>query len=35
MLRGLLGGEAFLAGIRDYYVRHLHRGADTGDVRAV
>ncbi|WP_420633673.1 M1 family metallopeptidase [Candidatus Palauibacter sp.] len=34
MLRRHLGDEAFFRGIRDYYGRHLHGVALTGDVRA-
>jgi len=34
MLRGLLGDEAFFAGIRDYYGRHRHGNASTDDVQA-
>ncbi len=35
MLRGLLGDEAFFAGIRAYYERHLHSAVLTEDFQAV
>lgn len=35
MLRGIIGDEAFFAGIREYYRRHLHSVADTEDFQAV
>jgi aminopeptidase N len=35
MLRGLLGDEAFFAGIRAYYQRHLHSAVLTEDFQAV
>ena len=35
MLRGLLGDEAFFAGIRTYYARHLHGAVLTHDFQAV
>jgi aminopeptidase N len=35
MLRGLLGDEAFFAGIRTYYARHLHSAVLTEDFQAV
>ena len=35
MLRGLLGDEAFFAGIRTYYQRHLHSAVLTEDFQAV
>lgn len=34
MLRGLIGDEAFFAGIRDYYASHLHTAVLTDDFRA-
>src|SRR5262249_42286440 len=33
MLRGLIGDEAFAAGIRDYYQTHRDRNATTDDFR--
>jgi aminopeptidase N len=35
MLRGLLGDDAFFAGIRTYYARHLHQAVLTEDFQAV
>ncbi|MDX1494669.1 MAG: M1 family metallopeptidase, partial [Longimicrobiales bacterium] len=35
MLRGIVGDEAFFAGIRDYYREHLHSVADTEDFQNV
>jgi aminopeptidase N len=33
MLRGLIGDEAFWAGLRDYYAAHLHATAVTSDLQ--
>jgi aminopeptidase N len=35
MLRGLIGDEAFFAGIRAYYARHVHSAVLSEDFRAV
>jgi aminopeptidase N len=35
MLRGLIGDEAFFAGIRAYYARHLHSAVLSEDFQAV
>lgn len=35
MLRGILGDDAFFAGIREYYRRHLHTAVLTEDLQAV
>ncbi len=35
MLRGILGDDAFFAGIRSYYERHLHQAVLTEDFRRV
>jgi aminopeptidase N len=35
MLRGLIGDEAFFAGIRSYYARHLHSAVLSEDFQAV
>ena len=33
MLRGLLGDDAFFAGLRDYFARHVHGNARTADLQ--
>jgi aminopeptidase N len=35
MLRGIIGDDAFFAGIREYYRRYLHSAVLTDDLRAV